>query len=218
MAENSGNNGQKEGRFGCLSVLGIVCIIIVVTALATGWWVKHNIYASPFTPTRLDAREQQLLNAKLSKITRSPDSPVPLTPEPYREDDSRREIRLSEKELNSLVAKDAETAKHVAIDLDDNLISVKVLLPLDKDFPILGGKTIRLNFGVTLRYENGSPVVIMRGVSLGGVPLPSAWWGDIKNKDLVEEFGSEGGFWHQFSRGVENIEVWEGHLLIKLKE
>lgn len=218
MIEDSENRSRKERKFGCLSVLGIVFIIMVVTALATGWWVKSNIYASPFTPTHLDVKEQKLLDGKLSRISRVPLSHEILPPEPYREDDSKREIRLTEKELNSLVAKDEEAAKRVAIDLDDDLISVKVLLPMDKDFPVLGGKTIRLNFGVTLRYEKGKPVVVVRGVSVGGIPLPGAWWGDIKNKDLVEEFGSEGGFWEQFSRGVENIEVREGHLLIKLKE
>ncbi len=61
-------------------------------------------------------------------------------------------------------------------------------------------------------------MVAIRGVSLGGVPLPSAWWGDIKNKNLVEEFGSEGGFWDQFSKGVEDIKIRQEHLWIKLKE
>ena len=89
---------------------------------------------------------------------------------------------------------------------------------MDEDFPILGGKTLRLKAGVTLIYESKRPVVVMRGISLGGVPLPKAWWGDIKNKNLVEEFGSEGGFWDQFSRGVENIKIHEGQLWVKLKE
>ena len=35
---------------------------------------------------------------------------------------------------------------------------------------------------------------------MGGVPLPSAWWDEIKNRNLVKEFGSEGGFWDQFSK------------------
>jgi hypothetical protein len=75
-----------------------------------------------------------------------------------------------------------------------------------------------VNFGVTLRYEQDKPVVIIRGVSLGGIPLPGAWWGDIKNKNLVEEFGGQGGFWDQFSRGVADIGVREGELWVKLKE
>lgn len=87
----------------------------------------------------------------------------------------KEEISLSEKELNALIAKDSETAKRVAIDLADDLVSVKLLVPVDEDFPILGGKTLRLFFGVTLSFKDDRPIVAVRGVSLGGVPLPSAW-------------------------------------------
>jgi len=217
MADGNVNTGQKKGG-GCLFVPGVLLLIMGTAVLSGGWWVKRTLYASAFTPIHLAPKEQKLLDSKISRISRTPPSPETLSPEPYREDDAKREIRLTEREINSLVAKDEEAAKRVAIDLDDDLISMKVLLPMDEDFPVLGGKTIRLSVGVTLRYENGKPVVVIRGVSIGGVPLPGAWWGDIKNMDLVEEFGSEGGFWHQFSRRVENIVVREGHLLIKLKE
>ena len=160
-----------------------------------------------------------IVKEKPSLKKAKPDQPsTSLDPEPYSEEHAKREISLSEKELNALIAKDPETAKRVAIDLADDLVSVKLLVPVDDDFPILGGKTLRLFFGVTLSYGKNRPIVAIRGVSLGGVPLPSAWWGDIKNKNLVEEFGSEGGFWDLFSKGVEDIKIREGHLRIKLKE
>jgi hypothetical protein len=40
----------------------------------------------------------------------------------------------------------------------------------------------------------------------------------MKNKNLVNEFGSEDGFWQIFSEGVEDIQVKDGHIRIKLKE
>jgi hypothetical protein len=230
MTEQDTKALPKKKRFGWLHVLGIAFIALMVIGLLSAWWIKHNIYASHFEPTRLSLKEKQVLDLKLAKLEESTvkekspvkakpnQSAVTLQPEPYSEDDAKREIALSEKELNALIAKDSETAKRVAIDLADDLVSVKLLLPVDEDFPILGGKTLRLSFGVTLSYNQGRPIVAIRGVSLGGVPLPSAWWGDIKNKNLVEEFGSEGGFWDQFSKGVEDIKIREGHLRIKLKE
>jgi hypothetical protein len=45
-----------------------------------------------------------------------------------------------------------------------------------------------------------------------------AWLGNLKNIDLVQEFGSDKGFWQAFADGVEEIEVEEGELRIKLKE
>ena len=49
-------------------------------------------------------------------------------------------------------------------------------------------------------------------------PLPNAWLGNLKNKNLVEEFGGDAGFWELFADGVENMQVKEGHILVKFKE
>ena len=51
-----------------------------------------------------------------------------------------------------------------------------------------------------------------------GVPLPNAWLGNLKNVDLVEQFGNEPGFWHSFSAGVDLIEISDGQLRVRLKE
>ncbi len=204
----------------------------IVVVLLGAWWIKSNLYASPFVPTRLTENEQQALTAKLDRLQRSmasdrkplrtevaeTKSEGRLAPEPYTEDAARRELRLTERELNALVAKDEDTARHVAIALSRDLVSVKLVIPVDEGLPLLGGKTLRLNCGVTVRHEAGKPVVALRGVSIGGVPIPGAWLGGLKNVDLVREFGDPGGFWDLFSRGVEDIRVSDGALVVKLKE
>ena len=53
------------------------------------------------------------------------DKGVPLEPEAYSEEGAKREISLTEKELNALIANNPEVAQRVAIDLSENLISVK---------------------------------------------------------------------------------------------
>ncbi|MGY8690875.1 MAG: arginine N-succinyltransferase, partial [Verrucomicrobiales bacterium] len=60
--------------------------------------------------------------------------------------------------------------------------------------------------------------LILKGISLGGIPLPSAWLGNLKGKDFIEEFGQDEGFWKQFSDGIEYLEVQDGRLKVKLKE
>lgn len=215
-----------------LRVLGIMAACFLMAALLGAWWVKSNLYASPFSPTRLSPPEQQALEAKLERLqpgTPGNRRPAPggaaetkrqgrLAPEPYREDAARRELRITERELNALIAKDEDTARRVAIALSADMVSVRLLIPVDEDFPLLGGKTLRLNCGITLRHEAGRPVVALRGVSIGGVPIPDAWLGGIKNVDLVREFGGQGGFWDLFSRGVEDLRVLDGSLFVKLKE
>jgi hypothetical protein len=61
-------------------------------------------------------------------------------------------------------------------------------------------------------------VVVLKGISLMGVPIPNAWLGGMKNIDLVAEFGGDPGFWKSFAAGVNNISVSEGKLFIELKE
>jgi len=227
---NTVEPAAKKFRFSFLQVMGIVALVMIVTALLTAWWLKHYIYASKFTPTVLTAKEQKVLNSKLVKLEESTkkypvipkkrrhDKGTPLEPKAYSEEGAEREIRLTEKELNALIAKNPEVAQRVAIDLSDNLISIKMISPIDEEIPVLGGKTLRLNLGVILSYEKERPVVALKGVSLGGIPIPNAWLGNLKNKNLVKEFGAEDGFWKLFSDGVADLKVIEGHILIKLKE
>ena len=89
---------------------------------------------------------------------------------------------------------------------------------LEEDFPVLGGKTLRLNAGVEMAYAGEKPVIVLKGVSVMGVPIPNAWLGNLKNVDLVNEFGADRGFWKSFSEGVDNIRVEEGQMKIKLRE
>lgn len=217
-------------QFSGKQVLLFVGLAVLATGLVTAWWVNQYLYAATFEPTQLTESEQRSLDRKMAQLPQvdkydfssskpnGSSSDGTLEPEPYTEEGASREIQLTEREVNSLIAKDAEMAKHVALDLADNLVSVKLVVPVTEEMPIVGGKTLKLNFGVELSYANGKPVVVMQGISLGGVPLPSAWWGDIKNINLVEEFGGSGGFWDQFAKGVQDLKIQDGQLRITLKE
>ncbi len=220
----------KKSRFGWMHILGIATGVILLSALITVWWVKHNIYASQFNPTQLNVKEQRVLDSKLARLEASAqktggkalpkyaEPQAPLEPEPYTEEGAKREISLTEKELNALIANQPEIAQRVAIDLSDNLVSVKLVVPVDDEVLFLGGKTLRLNLGLALNYQAGQPVVALQGVTLGGIPLPNAWLGGVKYKNLVNEFGTEGGFWKLFADGVEDLQVRDGRIHIRLKE
>jgi hypothetical protein len=141
-----------------------------------------------------------------------------LKPERYSEAGAKREVSFNERELNALLAKNTDLARKLAIDLSADLVSAKLLVPMDPDFPVLGGKTLRFNAGLEMAYVNGQPRVVLKGVSVMGVPVPSAWLGGLKNVDLVTEFGASPGFWKSFAEGVEDIRVEDGRIKIKLKE
>ncbi|MDJ0805863.1 MAG: arginine N-succinyltransferase [Gammaproteobacteria bacterium] len=225
------NPAGKRGIRG-IHILWIVLATILVTAAITFWVVRTYIYAKDFEPVELSRNEQQTLNNKLRLLGYEPE-PMPgtqadletdetdqqwLRPEPYQELHAKREVSFSERELNALVAKNQDLAKKLAVDLSEDLVSARLLVPLDQDFPILGGKTLRVSAGLELAFRNAKPVVILKGVSIMGIPIPNAWLGGLKNIDLIDEFGDERGFWSAFADGVDHIRVAERQLKVKLKE
>lgn len=214
-------------------LLLIVLVTIVITIGGTYWFLKTYYFSPSFKPVTLDAKEESLLGAKLRAIgfdldTRTArtndgssheiDKDGFLKPEQYSEKNARREISFTERELNALLAKNTDLAQKLAIDLADDMVSAKLLVPLEDDFPILGGKTLRVNAGIGMAYQNQKPVIILKGISIMGIPIPNAWLGGLKNIDLVSEFGMDPGFWQSFAAGVENIQVVDGQINIKLKQ
>jgi hypothetical protein len=224
--ETPATESSPDKHFSGIKIFFIVLAVAVVTSMLTVWLSVLYFFPKQFKPVELSKSESQTLAEKLDHLdptTRSKNLPAlkddkTLVPEKYREDAASRHITFTERELNALLAQNTDLAEKVAIDLSDNLASAKLILPLDPDLPFLGGKILKLNAGLELRYEDAQPVVKLRGISLWGVPLPNSWIGGIKNVDLVQEFGGKPGFWKSFSEGIEFIRVEDGKLSIQLKE
>lgn len=208
-----------------------VLITILVTAGLCFWFFKIYISPTDFKPVELSGKEQVQLDSKLRLLGLNPRDLLPnakregqfdtdgrLLPEKYEESPEKRNIRMSERELNALLASNPDLAKRFAIDLSKDLASAKLLIPVDPGMPVMGGKILRVNAGLELAYREDQPVVKLRGVSIMGVPVPNAWLGNLKDVDLVHQFGSEPGFWSSFGAGVGLIEVEDGQLHIKMKE
>ena len=81
----------------------------------------------------------------------------------------------------------------------------------------MGGKILKVRAGLELAYRNNKPIVILKGISLMGVPIPNAWLGNLKDVDLVSEFG-DSGFWKAFADGVQSVRVEDGVLRVTLRE
>lgn len=222
---------QPSSGLSGLEITGIVMAAMLVTMVATLLIIKMWLFPSPFKPVVLSPPEEKRLEVKLARFeqigSHSPptvsgraksSAPAELEPEAYSEEGASREITLSEREINAMIAKNTDLASKVAIDFSNDLISLKMLIPMDPDFPFFGGKTLKVKAGAEIAFRGNMPVVILRGVSVMGVPMPNAWMGGLKNIDLVKVFGSEPGFWQGFAAGVAAIQVQDGNLQIVLKE
>jgi len=203
----------------------IVLAAIVLAAGITFLLVRTYIFPSELKPVTLSVKEERQLDEKLRRLgwqrEPTPQNPTDVEsaqPEAYTESDEAREVTFSEKEVNALIGGNPDFARRVAIDLADDLASAKILVPVPEDFPVMPGRILRVNAGLEVRLDAARrPVVVLKGVSLMGVPIPNAWLGNLKNVDLVGEFGDR-GFWKAFADGVDDLQVRDGELYIKLRE
>ncbi|MGW8313653.1 MAG: arginine N-succinyltransferase [Desulfuromonadales bacterium] len=222
---------QKGPQNSGLKILGIIILASVISTLVAFGVLYFYLFQSSFRPVTLSASEEQALESKLERLDDNlqrspalhkarlqPGQSDNMQPERYSENDANREIVFTERELNALLAKNTDLATKLAIDLSQDLASAKLLIPLDEDLPVFGGKTLKVTAGLALAYRNKKPVVALRGISVWGVPIPNAWLGNMKNVDLVREFGNQKGFWKAFADGIEEVEVSDGRLRVKLKE
>ncbi|MCR4288885.1 MAG: hypothetical protein NUV86_01300 [Candidatus Scalindua sp.] len=221
-------NNEKDRETNRLSILGIVLVTVLISVGVTIWIIYGYIFPKKFKPVVLSQKEVSALEQKLKKFhglgsfkvnidTSKNAKKTKLIPEKYSEDVDRI-ISFTERELNALLAKNTNLSDKLVIDLSDNLLSVKLLIPADQEFPFIGGKTIKVTAGMELAFKNSHPIVMLKGVSLMGIPIPNSWLGGLKNIDLVKEFGHDEGFWKTFSEGVEEMHAEEGRFMIKLKE
>lgn len=221
------NPDQKPKSPSRLKFIAILVVVALLSAVGTALAIRYVFFPSEFTPVTLSPKEEKKLTQKINRLNaaspgQAPNGPAreqnaPLSPEPYTEDAGSRQIVFSQREFNALIAKNTDLADKLAFDFSGDMASMKLLIPLDPEFPLLGGKTLKITAGVELGYANAKPVVKIRGMSIWGVPLPNAWMGNLKNVDLVREFGNEEGFWSTFAAGVEDFRVQDGQLLIRLK-
>jgi hypothetical protein len=223
---------EKRPGLSAGKVVGLVVAAMLLTMAGTLLIIKTWLFPSPFEPVVLSKAEEQQLERKLERFEqiggrtqrsqpgrfREVPTAEDLKPEPYSEVGASREICLSEREINGMIAQNTDLATRLVVDFASDLVSVKLLIPVDPDFPIMGGKILKVKAGAELAFRGGRPVVVLRGISVMGVPMPNAWLGGLKNIDLIQEFGTDPGFWKSFADGVETIEVRDGSLRIVLKE
>jgi hypothetical protein len=211
----------------------LVVVVAILASAATVWVITRYVFPREFSPVQLSEREQRVLDEKIERVEATtlgrprhggapspapPDAGRPLEPERYTEAGATREIAFTERELNALLARNTDLARKLAIDLSQDMASAKLLVPLDPEFPILGGKTLKVTAGLELRYSDHRPVVALTGVSVWGVPIPNAWLGGLKHVDLVGEFGGQEGFWKSFADGIDFVQVTDGQVIVKLRE
>lgn len=208
-------------RLSLKAVAGIVVLAVIFSVAVTLIAARLWLFPGLINPVDMNQREEQILEAKLNTLQKAEmdqnaSSSPSLAPEPYLEMPEDRVIYFTQRELNALIARNPDLAHRVSLHLSQGLISATMLVDLPRDFPVLGSQTIRVSTGLHLDYQQGRPVVTIKGVTIMGVPVPGAWLGGLKERDLVAFYGTDAGFWQVFSQGVTDLRVEQGKLRVEL--
>lgn len=210
-ASNGVTKSRSAGRT-VLMVLGVLLLCCGITAAATAWWVKRNVYASPMTPVSLNATEEAQLQQKIQALENAPPEPT-VSPE-----EAKRTLVLTQKEVNAYLAKQG-LGETVKVDLKRDAVAVSTLIPIEEGAPLLGGTTLRIRVALGAMMDEGNQLRMqLDDVTLGGVPLPNAWLGDIKGVNLVTSDINSNPTLKRFFDGIKEMELRDGSLRVVLNE
>lgn len=200
-----------------LFTLAVFVIGCGLTAAATAWWVKRNIYASPIQPITLSASEQQAMEAKLHVLNTSS---APATQPEASPGEQERTLVVTAREINAYLASQ-NLGETVKVDLGQDSIAATMLVPIPPDagVPLLSGTTLRLSVGINALMDANKKVALhVRDVRVGGVPLPNAWLGDIKGVNLAgDDLGRDPAL-QRFLAGIQSLEITPAGLRVVLAE
>lgn len=198
-----------------LIVFAIILGCCGLAAAATAWWVKRNIYASPLLPVSLTQQEKQAFDEKVSAIS---GSPADGKSNEQRAAEEKRTLTLSDKEINAFL-NEKGIGDRVKVELSEGGVQATALVPVDKEVPVFGGKTIRL--AVALAGNMGAdrqPAFRIADVSVGGVPVPNAWLGDLKGVNLLASSIESDPLVKRFLAGIREFEFKKGTIRVLLNE
>ncbi len=215
----------------------VLLLLVLMTAAVTAWWYKRNFHAKPFTPVELSAPEQKVLDEKIEVLEPGTLSSRPAggsiedggirSVEPSPEEEvrleaasrERRTLSITEKEINAILHHRTNLAERIKIRFYDGGIGAEANIPMEDDVPFFGGKTLRGKVAVSAYMQpEGGVAIIVKDVTVGGVPLPNQWLGGLKGTNLVDQYHGEHPFLGAIAAGIEEIDVRRGELRIRLKE
>jgi hypothetical protein len=218
------NRHPLETRTGWKRTLLIVCCVVLglcgITAAATAWWVKRNVYAANFKPVMLTQQEQTVFDQKVEQIkTALPVETASHTPAaPVDPDVAKRTLSVTEKEINAYIAQQG-LGEQLKVRLTDGIAVAEVIAPVDPGVAFIGGKTFRIQIALAAGMKPDDKFALsIADVSIGGVPIPNAWLGDIKGVNMLADSSNTDPVVSRFMAGIKEFEIKSGVVRVLLSK
>lgn len=205
-------HNQKKKTLGLPGMAILLALTVIITVIVTLAAARIWLFQPDVSPVVLDTREEARLEDKLKILEEAS------RPGEYSESPEDRVLYLTQRELNAIVARDPALAGRLFFHLSDAKISATLLVDIPEDMPVFAGRRVEVATGLEVEYAHGRLSLIVEGISLMGVPLPSAWLGGLKGRDLLELEGPGGDLARLLGQGVQDLQVKDGRLRIELAE
>jgi len=198
--------------------LKVAWVVLILALLLGGlwWW-----FTRPIQPVELTAQEKTVVEEKIAAIqqTAPPQpaaSPAPAGPPEPSYERGKKEIILTEREINGLLNANTDLGRTVSFQLGTDAVLARIETPLDPDLPLVGGRTFKARARFIVSEGSGQPSFIIDDLTVWGISLPNEWLGGLKGRNLLGEILGTGGTGKL--PGVESFAVRPGQLMIKLAE
>lgn len=190
-----------KGKPSCLLVAAIVVVLLLVSVAGAYFW-----YNRPIKPVALSTTETQVLEQKIERIEADPGEP--------RYEPGSKEIILTERELNGLLAQNTDLGDKLTFTLVTDEVHARMETDLEEGLPVVGGKKLKAKARFLVKTMDGRPSLVLDDLTVWGASLPNDWLGGMKGKDLLAEiFGGGGGV-----SGIEELRIERGQIVIRLAE
>jgi hypothetical protein len=206
---------RSSWRKKALIVTSIVFGTATLTIAGTAWWVKRNVYASPFTPVALSATEQSALDQKLEVLKQSGTAEAaPVDPEI-----AKRTLTITDREINAFLEQQG-LGEQVKVSLQNGGGTATFLLPMSSDGVPGSGPTLRISVSLGAKMDQDKKFALsISDVSVGGVPLPNAWLGNMKGLNMLADAPiSDDPAVKAFVAGIRDFSIRAGQLNVVLNE
>lgn len=201
MSETSSTTPAPAKRNSSCLVKGLIVVGVLLLVCGGLWWWQNR----PIQPVTLSAPEKAAVQAKVEAL-QTPAEPT------YQK--GRKEIIITERELNGLLNEQTDLGKTLSFQLATDAVLARIETDLDPTMPVVGGKRLKARARFIVSQTPGHAGLVLDDLTVWGISLPNEWLGGLKGRDLLGEMLGGGG---KIS-GVEEFRVESGRIVIRLAE
>lgn len=198
-----------------LKAAGVLLALVLLVG-GLWWW-----FTRPIQPVVLSEREKLVVEQKIAAIQppappwpAAPPAPPGLPEPPYER--GKKEIVLTEREINGLLNANTDLGRTVSFQLGTDTVLARIETPLDPDLPLVGGRTFRARARFIVSEASGQPSFVIDDLTVWGISLPNEWLGGLKGRNLLAEILGGGGTGKV--PGIESFAIRPGQLTIQLAD